>query len=261
MSDLHPLICIGSHTFKNTTAAQAFVRSTLERIYQESEEGDILHDHPDFGFLLALTQRHARFEEKKGAGIHAFAILSNSKHGKGKGLELNIRTIDNQLTSVSWLKCAHANGFKPEQELHANLNSAFRQAINDQIRQFRQQLVYPLSCKLCLKECAAHETHVDHEKEFSLLVDEFQAMYQGAMPTRFDKELESHKAMFTKTDEALSRSWSSFHIQHATLRLLCGPCNLKRSKPQSEMKRKKHATITTEMPLGKRHKASTPEKQ
>jgi len=94
-----------------------------------------------------------------------------------------------------------------------------RQAIESQIIDFKIANK-KTSCELC--GTSANLT-VDHVKKFKDLKEEF-LLANPAHPTLFGKNSLAQE-IFREEDAAFRLSWETYHKEHASLRILCKPCN------------------------------------
>jgi hypothetical protein len=137
---------------------------------------------------------------------------------------------------ISWIDCIRSvedikNNIIKDTTMN-DLTDAMRNAVNDQIYNFK--LSNPNKCcEICSvteSQSPKTEFHVDHhEKLFVTLKKDFLNQCNGH-PTEFKKE--GHFTVFRDEDNIFKTKWQEYHKNNATLRWLCAPCNLSRSKTQ-----------------------------
>ena len=118
------------------------------------------------------------------------------------------------------------SGVKATRQVKSNLNSAFRRAIDPQIKEFRQRIKY--CCAMCKEKVEPIDSDVHHKGlSFDTLVKNFKKLYNY-----IDEELYYNvykywdKRYFEEGCIAKER-WIKFHKENATLELLCKPCHYK----------------------------------
>jgi hypothetical protein len=117
-------------------------------------------------------------------------------------------------------------GVSAELNIKIIINSAFRRAVDPQIKKFRQRVEY--RCVVCKEEVSPLKSDVHHKAlSFDTLVKSFKKIYNYT-----DEELhsQSHKRWdkwyFNDTSSVVNR-WFKYHEENATLELLCKPCHYK----------------------------------
>ena len=110
--------------------------------------------------------------------------------------------------------------------IKAVLNSAFRHAVDPQIKEFRKRIKY--CCAVCNEKVTPIESDVNHkDPSFNTLVKNFKKIYNYT-----DEELYNHvykhwdKWYFNDTSIVVNH-WFKYHEENATLELLCKPCHYK----------------------------------
>ena len=143
-----------------------------------------------------------------------------------RGLALNIVNNDNTYTEISWRICVTGTG-KSQKTL---FNSALRQCISYQIKEFRyaSDLSYCRECNCSLDD---KTPHIDHDEiQFIKLVEDFIELNQLIIPTKYNKKDITFEPLFKDEDIWIGNLFKSYHLQHASLRILCSTCNLTREK-------------------------------
>jgi hypothetical protein len=192
------------------------------------------HSPAEYEFFHELVKRHAAHEEKL-KDLSDIAIRQDAINKKA--LAIDIVNTDGTRTEISWRNCVTGKSESQRSKFH----SALRYAVEDQIAAFREQSKVE-TCELCTESLSLMErgvglrsvrsvsTHVDHILHFETLADNFMARQEFMMPTEYEKEPVTFLTRFKEEDQNIARRFAEYHRVHATLRLVCGPCNLKREK-------------------------------
>jgi hypothetical protein len=136
---------------------------------------------------------------------------------------MNIYQIDNdEPVLFSWYNTAGFATVNPK----TILAEAFRVCIDNQIDKFK------ISCEdLKCEFCSSREIlEVDHIIQFKKLQEEFMKNTKEKIPLTFDKEKLTNRTKFKKEDKKLNDEFYKYHLENATLRILCRTCNRKRKK-------------------------------
>jgi len=82
--------------------------------------------------------------------------------------------------------------------------------------------------------------HIDHhEPQFVELIDNFLQIHNGlVIPTKYDKNQRTYHTKFKEQDKWIGDEFAKYHLENATLRVLCESCNTKR--PKAELREKKY---------------------
>ena len=170
-----------------------------------------------FDFLSELLKRHESFKLKEGTGIDYFFTRPGLK-----GVSSYVMRTDGTVVDFSWKSCC-SQRFKDDNGL---LNEALRVAIEPWTSQFK--LLNLLVCALC-GSSTSDEYHTDHkDKPFSLIRDDF-LKTKKKIPTLFDDDPASHRAIFRFEDRHFKDAWINYHNQNASYQILCSSCNCKKS--------------------------------
>jgi hypothetical protein len=166
--------------------------------------------HPEaFAFLSDLFQHHHEWATYHQEGIVDFVILS----APPSGFKLSVQTAC-RIENVHWNHCVVPKNPR------STLLKAFRYAVRDQIQAFRGAHSSD-KCSLQGANCKQEGTQVDHHTPtFAQLVSGFERLHP-VVPTQFHECPKS----FRLEDRAFEEAWTAYHRGHATLRMLCGPCN------------------------------------
>jgi len=186
----------------------------------------------EYEYFHELVKRHAAHEEKlkdlSDIAIRHDAIKKNAH-------AIDIVNKDGTRTEISWRNCVTGKSEPQRSKFH----SAMRYAVEDQIAAFREQSKHVETCELCTESLSLMErgvgtrsvsTHIDHILHFESLVDNFTALQEITMPTTYEKEPVTYLTRFKEEDRDIGQQFAEYHREHATLRIICEPCNLKREK-------------------------------
>jgi hypothetical protein len=112
----------------------------------------------------------------------------------------------------------------PEEKHHNAVKSAMRNAVDDQLKEFRSSVSYPLNCYLTGKRLIKGAlTDVDHvEKSFAEIADSFIAS-KGLKYT--DVILVGPPTAKRFHDSELWEDWSEYHREHSKFALVCSSAN------------------------------------
>ena len=170
----------------------------------------ISRTHDDFGFFLALIDRHSEKSEKIGSGIDYFFISRCKFHN----LQTWIKRLDGTETVFSWVHCCT----QKKDTIQKLLTNAMRDSVSFWTIKFKHEAV--LRCGLCdTMDEPYHRYHTDHVEPFRDLKMKFLET-EDAVPIIFNKY------EFRATDAAFRDRWISYHNKNASLQILCAKCNL-----------------------------------
>jgi hypothetical protein len=216
-------IIIGNKTFKTQTECENYTRSILTEL--GITDSVKFKNKEYFNFLFLLCKRHPHYFEKSNKLVD-FQIYQDALNKRG--LALNIVNNDNTYTEISWRICVSGKG-KSQKTL---FNSALRQCISYQIKEFRDasDLSYCRECNCLLYDKTLHIDH--HEIQFIKLVEDFLDLNKEiiTMPIEYDKKDITFETLFKDEDMWIGKLFEPYHLQNATLRVLCETCNLTRKK-------------------------------
>jgi hypothetical protein len=208
---------------KTQTACEQYTRSILTELGITNSVK--LKNEVYFDFLILLCKRHPDHLDKLNKFMD-FQIHQDALNTRG--LALNILNNDNTYTEISWRICVTGVGKSTKTLFH----SALRQCISYQIKEFRDtsDLSYCTECMSSLHDKIPHIDH--HEIQFIKLVEDFIELNKETIiiPTEYSKKAITFETLFTPTDIWIGKLFEPYHLQHATLRVLCETCNLTRKK-------------------------------
>jgi len=216
-------IIIGNKIFKTPTECEKYTRSLIielgitDSVKNKNEEY--------FNFFILLCKRHPHHIDKLNKFVD-FKINQNALNKRA--LALNIVNNDNTCTEISWRICVSGLN-KSSKTL---FNSALRQCISYQIKDFKDasDLSYCRECKCSLHDKILHIDH--HEIQFIKLVEDFMELNKKTiiMPIQYNKKDLTFETLFKDEDIWIGKLFESYHLENATLRVLCEKCNLTREK-------------------------------
>ena len=190
---------------------------------------DIKNTYPkEYYILIKILERHPEFKTKT-------KNMSNIKitHDKlnKKALKTIIINNDGKNIDISW-KCAITGKSKSKKY---DLTSALRSSIDTQIHQFRKDHINDY-CQIC---GSTEKLQVDHNdtknSSFAELVLNFISYIKKntdiEIPDKFGElNDDTHRRGFLEEDTAFKNKWLKYHKEHASLRILCRTCNIRRPK-------------------------------
>jgi hypothetical protein len=215
-------IRIGNKTFKTQTECEKYTRQVLNEL--GLTDSVKIKSKEYFNFLLELCKRHPNYFEKTN-NLVDFQIYQDALNKRG--LALNIVNHDNTFTEISWKICVSGKCKSPK----TLFNSALRYCISYQIKEFKEKsdLSYCRECKCSLKY---KNIHIDHyEIQFIKLVEDFLELNREIIiPTKYNKRDKTFETLFKDEHKYIGKLFELYHLQNATLRVLCETCNLTREK-------------------------------
>jgi hypothetical protein len=234
---------IGNKTFTSIKQCTTYTRAILEELYELCGDDKLVKEtHPEyFNYLCALVKRHPYHEEKMKRFID-FKIVPAAFRFFTTGKNIIIIDDESLLTHSNngYLNCKHLSwkicveGKCPSS--NEMFNRVLRIVIEDQIYQHRLQSTETI-CALCNQSMSGKQTHVDHaEPQFSQLVDDFININKIVIPDRYGKEPVKFTPIFCNTDSWIADQFADYHLQNATLRVVCGDCNVRRPKYYAQKK-------------------------
>jgi hypothetical protein len=186
------------------------------QLLQSYAHRTINQKHEAFPFLLKIMEKQPQWENK--INTIQFFKITRSRLNKALLLKVKVDNCNIWLT-VSWKKGIPT---KRKESNTNNLQSAFRQAIRQQIKKWRTTHSTNASCQNCKQ---TNKLHVDHLFPFIKLTEIFSKNKE--IPTEFDYHYKIGRK-FKKQDASFKKKWQSFHKKNATLQWLCQSCNLKK---------------------------------
>lgn len=224
---------IGNQTFTSKGSIVEYCRKLKETPETEYPRGS-----EEYSFLIDLIQQgHLNAATKIGVGVAGFYVDVNALGVTRFMIERD----DGTIIDFSYVSCKDNLGRSKRLALQSRIKrkriEAYRDAVFDQTYGYRcsQKIAFNTwKCADCQLVSSEIVYHVDHEPDFVFLVMDFEKKWKGSLPTEF-AEAEEHdfrKSVhcFRTEDKALTTEWSRYHQEHATLKMLCAPCNLKKTR-------------------------------
>jgi hypothetical protein len=216
-------IILGNKTFKTQSECEKYTRTILTEL--GITDSVKLKNEEYFNFLSLLCKRHPHHLQKliKFVDFQIYQDVLNKR-----GLALNIVNNDNTYTEISWRICVTGR----EKTSKSLFNSALRQSVSYQIKEFRDasDLSYCRECNCSLYNKNLHIDH--HEIQFIKLVEDFLELNKETIiiPTEYNKKELTFETLFKDEYDWIGKLFEQYHLEHATLRVLCETCNLTREK-------------------------------
>ena len=117
-------------------------------------------------------------------------------------------------------------GVKATKNIKAELNVAFRRAVDPQIKEFRQQIKY--CCAVCKEKVEPLDSQVHHKYlSFDTLVKNFKKLYNYTDEGLHSNIYKYWDQWYFEEGCIAKERWMKFHKENATLELLCKPCHYK----------------------------------
>ena len=107
-----------------------------------------------------------------------------------------------------------------------------RFSIKEQIDEFRKSSDL-FRCKLCNCSLLGKQIHIDHhEPHFSEIVKDFLEIHKQELviPKKYKSIEITHELSFSDDDKWIETEFQKYHLDNATLRVLCITCNLSKEK-------------------------------
>lgn len=208
---------LGTRIFKTkpdiTKYFQSYHNSHIVGTILEGEHKIVMTD---------LIKRHPNYDEWDVRGEIEFKLNMD-----GYGNKNYLMKNGDEWYSFSYIKCIKS-GTK-ENNIKANVNNAAREAIRNQILEFREQHKKNnlFQCDTC---CKYFET-IDVDHDFSQIT--FQTLLNKFMNIK-KKEFKSFELVETPNGSLFNSidcdEWCQYHKKHAILRLLCRHCHQNKVK-------------------------------
>jgi len=181
----------------------------------------------EYEFFHELIKRHYSYKEK---WTHGSDLAIRRDVMNPQTFALDIVNSDGTIMEISWRKCVTGKSESQSDLFHA----ALRSSVADQIAAFREQSSHVETCGICDKRMDPHDNHVDHILHFATLVANVMALHEDiTIPTEYEKEPLTYRTRFKEEDLPVAQLFSAYHREHATLRMVCSACNMKREKLSS----------------------------
>lgn len=194
-----------------TEYARTFLKNNVESFISSGD---------NFIFLHELIKRHPRYKAKTKNGVKAFL----PRYNFGGHIALDIIDKYNNAVSISFIKCATGN----DSSLRTDRIAAMINAIKEQTVVFKKKnLTLPFVCPDCNE--TYHDSrlvHVDHDViPFKDIASKF-LLENIDHPLEFFNDETHFGTVFRSEDRYYKDQWCAFHKSKATLKLICGACNL-----------------------------------
>lgn len=212
-------VVFGTKKFSTQKQAGLYVKSLLESIgVCSSVKGFDINLYND---LCEILKRHPQ-QHKKLSNMVDIKIVPNILNRQA--LEIHIVKEDGTFEDISWRICISGK----EKTTKHELASALRYSINEQTYDFKKNTETNF-CSLCKR--ASDVYHVDHVIQFDELMQNFIEITLFPTPTSYDNASDgSNRRAFKEKDHDFETEWKKYHATHATYRMLCETCNLRRPK-------------------------------
>ena len=209
-------IIFNNKIYKTKKSFEIYVH---DLIYNKIGECDSINKSKYKNEFIMLLQRHPEYKNKTN-NVKDFKIVKNRINKKG--LEINIINKNNSITNISWKTAI--NGKKKSKM--DNLNAALRNAIYPQIKDFKKT-----QRQYCIECYKTDNLHVDHIIDFKKLVCDFLKSYDKTkIPIEVGNINGKHFRYFLEKDRAFKDDWYKYHLENASLQILCEKCNLCKPK-------------------------------
>lgn len=216
-------IIIGNKIFKTQTECEKYTRSILTELGITDSVKNKNEEY--FNYLILLCRRHPHHIHKLNKFVD-FKIYQDTLNKRA--LALTIVNRDNTYTEISWRICISGTS----KSIKTLFNSALRHCISYQIKNFKDasDLSYCRECNCSLVDKIIHIDH--HEIQFIKLVEDFMELNKKniIIPIEYNKKDLTFQTLFKDEDMWIGKLFETYHLQNATLRVLCEPCNLTREK-------------------------------
>ncbi len=176
--------------------------------------------------LISILSRNPKYEEKSSKMIDIEIVpTEKTKYKEVKAKE--VRIINNDKSKPIPISWANFSITGKEETIEAALTVAMRTSSEGDSSNYRKTVVN--ICETCLTSV---ETHVDHIEHFHKLKTKFLEIMKTQnifIPIRFGKVIRTNQKCFLEEDKDFEDKWKEYHNNEASLRILCGPCNQKRT--------------------------------
>lgn len=192
---------------------------------------DIKNKYPEkYSILTEILKRHPDWPYKS-ENMCNMKIVKDTLNRKA----LKIMIIKNYggVIDISW-RCAISGKHKTSKN---ELMSAMRSSVDEQTYQFRTEHKYD-RCQLC---DSSKRLDVDHNDTKNSAFDELaynfiQENNEIKIPNEFGESNDTtHRRIFLEKDKCFRDKWVEYHRKHASLRMLCHNCNIRRPKTKSKL--------------------------
>jgi len=199
---------IGRNIFKTQKEIKSYYSNILKSVYPCN---DLKNKYPEY--FLDFKELFKRHPDNKANGMTNIKI----QYCKENRFIVPWIQINNKWDTISVNCCINGKSKN-------NLKEAMRTAIEQQIKIFRNSNA-PI-CQICKKHCTLDDIHIDHVNFFANIADTF-LRANPLHPTTFTSN-KINRVIFKPEDENFEKKWYEYHLQNASLRVLCKNCNLSR---------------------------------
>lgn len=187
-------------------------------------------DACDFDFIVnKLIPRHGSAAIKIGPGIEkvVFAVNSRCARQARPPCCMYVKRIDGTVTDVSWRECIRPNSHRDK------VLCAMRNAVKDQMYQFRDSINLFWTCEICKTVSSNQEFEIDHyPKSFLEIANQWLQSHQLDFSDIEANGVDDFQIGDFFIDKSLESKWSEYHremIQDG-LRPLCRKCHKTRKR-------------------------------
>lgn len=211
-------VVVGDLTFHTKASAKDFFRSLRDQ-YQDGER----LTSEDQSVILDLLGLHPESSSKIGCGVAWISVATEQEFGRTR--HFVVHRIDNSSTDFSFHSCIDGRSVRRD------IIEALRRAVAGQIVDFQREFFGKTPFALCVlsgKTITRDSYHVDHAppRKFMVLVEgwlcsESLVLEQVEITPPADLQIVAQM-----TSSAQRESWTEYHLEQASLRMLSPLGNL-----------------------------------
>lgn len=200
-------LVIGDKIFPSKNKVKEFVKVYLTKNSEIRQE--------DRMWVRALMEKHPEWA-RKSSGMSEIVLF---KHRWCNAF--GIKKVNGSIEDISYHACLD----DVKQRNKERMLKSLRYAVQSQIDSYRSSTFDKNTiCALCsTPQINNGSAHIDHIVPFRDLV---KAFFSKMQITSVDWV--STGSYVEMTDPVMRREWETYHREHASLRILCGQCNLRR---------------------------------
>ncbi|WP_353930910.1 DCL family protein [Okeanomitos corallinicola TIOX110] len=213
-------VTIGNITFSSHESAKKYIQA----IVSHYDQGSRLENN-DFIFVSDLLLLHPESDQKIASGIKAIFVDLDAQYHKNKCFY--IERMDGSITDFSWISCIKGRNIRKE------IFDAFRNAVTDQIKEFRISILKnDVICPYSNEKLNHKNSHVDHVQPltFYTLVLKFLESESISLVDVKISEPEDNQFTAVLIDLEFKKKWQNYHKENAQLRLISQSANLSEAK-------------------------------